>query len=105
MHHLVDVILSDEQALDDVHTLLRLLQIEACAAYHHVVTMLNEMLNHIAQVEQHRTAIHQCDIIHCKRSLQLGVLEQGVQHYVCRSILLYEDHDTQTLAVTLIVDV
>ena len=67
--------------------------------------MLNEVLNQILQIKKHRATIHQGDVIHYKRGLQLRILEKRIQHDICRSITLNLDSDTGTAAVTLVVDV
>ena len=64
LDNLVDVILSDNQALNDVHALLRLAQVEAAATYDNLVTVLYEVVNLVAEVEQHWTAIYQGDVVH-----------------------------------------
>ena len=105
MHYLVDIVLRNEQALHDMQTLLRLLQVEARAAHHHIVAVLHEMAYQILEVEQHRTAVHQSDVVHGERHLQLRVLEQRIQYHVRRCVVLQEDRDTHARAVALVVDV
>ena len=104
MYYFVDIILCNDKALHNMHTLLRLLQIKASTTYDNIVTMLDEILNQILKIKQHRTAIHKRDIIYGKRRLQLRILKERIQHNIGRCITLNFDGDTSTLAVTLIVD-
>ena len=104
-HNLVNILLSNQQTLHNVCTTLCGCQVELSTTDNHLVTMLNKVLNHIFEVEQHRTTTYQRDIIYCKRTLQRSILVKSVQHYARHSILFEDDDDTNTLFVTLIVDI
>ena len=104
MYNFVNIILRNDKTLHNMHTLLRLLQIKASTTYNHIVTMLNEVLNQILQVQEHRATVNQRNVVNGKRCLQLGILEKCIEHHISRRIALNLNSDTSTLTVTLIVD-
>ena len=69
------------------------------------MAVLHKVVNHIAQVQQTRTAVDQCDVVHRKRRLQLGVFVQSVQYNTCNGVVFEDDDNACTLVVTLVVDV
>ena len=103
--HFVDIVLSDQQTLHNVQTLRRLLQIELSAAYHNLMAVVDELSNQILQVEQHRATINQRDVVHRKRGLQLSILIERIEHHARHSVLLQDDHNANTVAVALVIDV
>ena len=105
MYDLVDIVLRDKQTLHDMQALLRLLQVETRAAHNHIVAVLHKVMYQILQVEQHRAAVDQSDVVHGEGHLQLRILEQRIEDYIGRGVVLKEDRDTHTRTVTLIVDV
>ena len=105
VHDLVDVVLGDQQTLHDVQALLGLAQVEARAAHHHVVAVLDEVADQLAQVEQHRTSLDQGDVVHGERGLERRVLVERVEHDARHGVLLEDDDDAQAVAVRLVVDV
>ena len=64
MYHLIDVITSDDQALENMSTLLRLLQFELGAADCNIMTMLYEILHTLLQAQKTWAAINKSDAIH-----------------------------------------
>ena len=63
-NHLVDIVDSDDQAFQDVGTLLGFLQVVLGATNGYVVAVLNEVLDTFLQREQTGTTLHQSDVIH-----------------------------------------
>ena len=105
MYNLVDVILCDEQALNNVEALLSLLQIEARTAHDDIVAVVYEVADKLLEVKQLWAAIDQRDVVNRKRCLQGGILVERVENNARHSILLQDDDDTHTLAVRLIINV
>ena len=69
MYHLVDIVAGDDQSLEDMSTLLCLLQFELSTTDRHVMTMVYEILHALLQAQQARTATHKGDTIHRERAL------------------------------------
>ena len=84
---------------------LGLLQVEARTAHHHVVAVIDEMLDQIAHRQHLGTAVHQRDIVHCKRSLQRRILEERVQHDAGDGVVFENDDDAKAVAVRFVVDI
>ena len=63
MYHLVDVVASNNQALENMSTLLSLLQFELGAADRNIMTMLYEILHTLLQAQKTWTAINKSDAI------------------------------------------
>ncbi len=104
VYHLVDIVHGNDQALQDVGTLLRLLQVELRATDSHLMTVFDEIADAFTQRKKLRTHFsmsagngHQGDIVHRERALQGSHLEQFVQNHVSIGIALYVNHDTHTL--------
>ena len=64
VYHLVDIVNGDDQALEDVCTLLSLAQIVLGAADSYVVTVFNEVLNTLLERKQTWTALDQSNIVY-----------------------------------------
>ena len=64
MYHLVDVVAGNDQALENMSTLLSLLQFELGAADRNIMTMLYEILHTLLQAQKTWTAINKSDAIH-----------------------------------------
>ena len=64
MYYLIDIVDCDDQALEDVCTLLSLAQIVLGAADGYVVTVLNEVLNTLLERKQTWTALYQSNIVY-----------------------------------------
>ena len=78
---LVDIVDSDDQALEDVDTLLGLAQLKLCTAVDDIVTVLDEELDEITKVQQLRASLHERNIIDTEGALQRTHLVELVQHY------------------------
>ena len=63
MYNLVDIVNGDNQALEDVGTLLCLAQIVLGATDGYVVTMLNEVLDTLLERKQAWATLYQSDVI------------------------------------------
>ena len=95
----------DQQSFEDVSPFFGLCQIVTRPTNHHIVTMFDKIPNQITQIEQHRTAIDQGNVVDRERGLHRRVLEQIVQHDTGYGIV-FEDHDDpHTLPVALVVDI
>ena len=105
VHDLVDVVLRDQEAQHDVQPLLGLAQVEARTAHHHVVAVVDEVLDQVAHRQQLRTAVHQRDVVHRERSLERRVLEKRIEHDARHGVVFEDDDDAQAVAVGLVVDV
>ena len=105
MYHLVDIVHSDNQSFEDVGTLLGFLQVVLGTTDSHVVTMLNEVLDTLLEVQQTGTTLDQCDIVDRERALQGSHLEQLVEQHISIGIALAVNDDTHTLTTRLIVHV
>ena len=64
MYHLVDVVAGNDQALENMSTLLSLLQFELGAADRNIMTMLYEILYTLLQAQKAWTAFNKSDAIH-----------------------------------------
>ena len=78
---LVDIVDSDDQALEDVDTLLGLAQLKLRTAVDDIVTVLDEELDEVTKVQQLRAALHERNIIDAEGALQRTHLVELVQHY------------------------
>ena len=63
MYNLVDIIYGDDQALEDVGTLLSLAQIVLGTTDGNIVAMLNEVLDTLLERKQAGTTLNQSDVI------------------------------------------
>ena len=77
----VDIVDCDDQALEDVDTLLSLAQLKLRTAVDDIVTVLDEELDEITKVQQLRTALHERNIIDAEGALQCAHLVELIQHY------------------------
>ena len=69
-YHLVDVVRSDDQALNDVGTLLGLAELVLCTADNHLMTVLNEVADAVLECEQLWTSLYKSNTVHAERCLQ-----------------------------------
>ena len=104
-NNLVQVVEGDEQTLQDVGSFLGLGQLVAGTTHDNVGPVLDEILNQLLEVERHRPALHQADIIDAERALQLGFLIQVVEDHRIEGILLQVIHDAHPVAVRLVAQV
>ena len=69
VHHFVDIVHGNNQALQDVSSLLSLAQVVLRAAYGYVVTMLYEVFNTLLERQQTGATLHQGDVVDRERAL------------------------------------
>ena len=101
---LVDIRQRHRQAFEDVAALAGLLQLIQRAAGHHLAAMLEEAHQHLLEVQEARLAVDQRDHVHAEGVLQLGVLEQVVQHHLGHLAALELDHQPHAGLVRLVAD-
>jgi hypothetical protein len=80
-------------------------QVVLRAPHHDLVTVIQEVLDHLAQVHDLRHAVHQRQHDHAERGLQLRVLVQLVQHDLRDRVALQLDDDADAVAVRLVAQV
>ena len=78
MDHLVNVIQSDQQSLQDVIPFLRLIEIVFRSSGYHVLLMLQVELEHIQKIQYFGFVVHQRQHDDAEGVLKLGVLIQAV---------------------------
>ena len=103
--YLVDDVDGAQKSRQYVRPLLGLGHLEAGASCHHVLAVIDKVLDKVLQVEQHRAAFHQGDVVHRKRALQLRELEQFVQHHVGHHVVLQHIDNTYAVLAALVADV
>ena len=89
----IEVILSDEQAIHDVHAFLSLAQIKAGATRMHVKTVIHVALEEVAQGHTLGTTVIQGNHIRAEGRLQIGVLVQLIQDHFTRIGILLQFND------------
>ena len=104
-HYLVDIVAGDNQAFEDMGTLLSLLEVVLCAAYGDVVTVLYEILNALLKREQTRATVDKRNAVDRERRLHSCHLVELVEDYIGVGVALHVDNDTHTLTARLVVDV
>ena len=105
VHHLVDVVAGDNQALQDVGAVLRLFQLKLGTAYHHLVTVIEEVLYQLLEVDSLGATIDQAHVVNTERRLQLRHLVELVEQHIGILVLLHINHYAHALAVALVVDI
>ena len=103
--YLFDVVRCDDKSFEYVCPLLGFGQVESGPAQHHFVTVVNEGLEQLFQVQGLRTTVYQCDVVDTERRLQVGHFEQFVQYHTGVGIFLDFDNDAHAGTVGLVVDV
>ena len=101
----VDVVESHEIALENVGTSLRLLEVEAGAAGHHVDLVVDIVLQHLAKRQELGHAIHERQVDYAEGGLELGELIQVIEDDLRDDILLELDDETNALLVRLVTEV
>ena len=86
-------------------TFFGFLEVEAGTAEHHLVAVIDEMLDQVFQVQGIRTTVDQCHVVDIEGALQGGHLEQLVQHHLCVGVTFQFVNDADTFAVRLIADI
>ena len=60
---LVDVVQSNDQALQNVCALLRFVQVELRATHHHIVAVVDVVRHHLLEVQQLRSPFDKRDVV------------------------------------------
>ena len=101
----VELIQGQQQAEQDVITLLRFSQEVAGATLDRLDTEVEEHLEHLPQGEQDRFSIHQREHVGAEVALQRRQLEQVVQHHLRIGIAAELHHDAHAVTIAFIADV
>ena len=101
----IKLIKGEQQAQQDVVAFLGLAQQVAGAPLDRLNPELEEHLEHLAQGEQDRLAIHQRQHVGAEVALQGRELEQVVQHHLGVGVPTQLHHDAHAIAIALIADV
>ena len=99
LDHLVQVVETDLETLEDVGPLLRALEVVACAAENDVAAVVDEELQCLLQAEHDRPPVDDREHDHPERRLQLGVLVEVVEDGEDLRLALELDDDAHALAV------
>ena len=105
VYHLVDIVAGDDKAVKDVGPLLCLAQVILGAADDYVVAVLDEVLDAVLEGEYARTSMDEGDIVDAEGALQVGHLEQLVEHDVGIGVALHVNDDAHALAACLVIDI
>ena len=103
--YLVDYIKGFQKTFQDMCPLPCLLQIELGPADYDFMPVVHKILYEFLQVERPRTAVHKSDIVDGETGLELGVLEEHVQHHIGVGILLQLDHDPDSVPCGLVIHI
>ena len=74
--------------------LLGFLEFEFRTTSHYIHTVLDEVTDELLEVQEHRTTFHKGNAVYCKARLQRGELIQLIEHYLCVSVTLHVNHNT-----------
>ena len=91
-HHLVDVVHRRHQPFQDVGPGLRPVQPEPGAPFDHLHLVVQEILDHLGDVQSLGHAVHQGHRVHSETLLQLGQLVKLVEHHLGDGASLQFDH-------------
>ncbi|MPM56764.1 hypothetical protein SDC9_103578 [bioreactor metagenome] len=105
VYNLVDVVQRDDEAFQNMEALLRAVEVIGRAAGDNVFLMLEIIIEHIAQRQYLRFAIHQHEHDHAEGGLQIGVFIELVENDAAVDVLFQFDHDTHARAVGFITQV
>ncbi len=102
--HLIDIVESNFETLEDVSAVPRPLELELCAASQHFLAMADELLKRPLEREDARlrASLHQRQHVDAEGLLQRGVLEQVVEYLARLGIALELDHHPHAGAVRLV---
>ena len=95
----------DLQAFEDVRARFGLAQLELDAAADHFAAEVDEVLDHFEQAEHLRPAGDDRQRDDAERLLQLGLLEQVVEHDLGDFAALQLDHDPHAVAIGLVAQI
>ncbi|GBE24980.1 hypothetical protein BMS3Bbin02_01262 [bacterium BMS3Bbin02] len=76
---LVDVVQRDQQTLDDVCPFLGFPETEGSPTFHDLELVIHVVVNHRSDTHCSRNTVDQCNAVHRKRVLKLGVPKQHVE--------------------------
>ena len=109
--YFVNVVRSNNQTFEDMCTFFRFAKFVLCTTNYYVVTVFNEVLNQLLQVQCAwakflvLTIRYKCYVVHTKRSLKLRHLIKLVQYHACVGIALNVDNDAHTFAVGFVIGI
>ena len=103
-HHRVDVLQRHRLAFEQVAAAAGAAQQEGGAAHHHFQPVLEEGIQHVAQIDGARLSIHQRHAIDAERALQLGERIQIVQHHFAVFAAPQFDHHAVAVLVRFVAD-
>ena len=104
-NYLVDVVRGNDEAFQNVGTLLRFAQFELRAANDDIVAVLHEDLYAVFQRQRLGASVYEAHAVDGKGTLQGRHLEELVQDDVGVGVALHVHHDAHTFAVAFVVDV
>ena len=102
LDHLVDVVRGDDEALQDVEPLQRPIEVEPGPPGHHVLLVLQIVVEHIPEVQHPGFAVYQRQQYRPKGVLQGGVLVKVVQDHLSVHVPLELDDDAGAVPVGLV---
>ena len=105
MHHLVDVVDGNEQSLEDVHALERLVEVELRATGDHIDLVIDVVAQHLGKGEGAGHAVDEREVDDTEVGLQLGALVEVVEHDLGHGTTLEIDDDAHALTVGLVAHV
>ncbi len=103
--HLVEVVEGDDQAFEDVGALLGPGQVVAGPAGDDLLAVLEEVLEHLLEVEHPRLVVDDGQERDVERALHRRELEELVQHHLGDGVALQLDDDADAVAVRLVAQV
>ena len=102
---LVDVIVRDLEALEDVRSVLRVLEIVLAPPSDDVAAVVDVVLEDLLEREGPRLRVDEREHVEVERRLHGGVLVQVVEHERRVVVALHLDDDAHALAVALVPDI
>ena len=103
-HHFVDVLQRDSLAFEQMAASSRPAQQEHGAPHHHFAAVLQEGIQHVAQIHRARLAVHQRHAVDAEHLLQLRMGVQVVEHDVAVLAAAQFDDHAQTVLVRFVAD-
>ncbi len=84
--------------------LLSLAEFEFCAAYHHIVSVVDKRLKYLLEIQSARTSVYQRYIVYAERRLHLSHLVELVQNHIGVCIALHLNDNAHALVVAEVMD-
>ena len=97
LDYFIDVLKTDLQTEQDVLALLSLGKVESGSSCCDVLAVLEVVVEHLLEVQAHRTAFDKSQIVDVEVGLKLGVLEKVIDHDIGNCILLELDDDSDSV--------